>query len=740
MSGASAGTLNNINTQFISFASVSIDSGAVWTLSGATTLASRSRTLVNGGSLTILGTLNDYGTIAAGGNGIRFAPSGAGRLIAHAGAGFTGTIDGGGGTLELATGYYPAKLYALASQLTNFASVTVDSGANWKIFGAIPNAAPLIDAGLLRDGVSLATGAQLSVAGSGTVANTIGSAIVGAGTVFNGGRIAGSTYGVQFASGFANRLILAAGGTIAGTVSGGNAIGSGTVSTLELASGASIGTLSGLGSHYVNFAQIALDAGATWVLGGTNTIASGITLTETNATLTATGNLVNNGGIVLDPSTLIVGNLLGTGSVTIQAGSTLEVQGSIASTETIVFTGANAYLHLDSPNNAHGSILNFDNTDRIDLKGVDPGSVSYAAGQLNFSGAQSLPLTTPSNNQVQPIASADGALVTALCFLPDTLIQTPAGQIKVQDLQVGDAITTFGGTHRPATWIGTGAVLATRGKRGPATPVIVRKGALAPNVPTQDLRVTKGHSFLFDNVLIPVEFLVNHRSIAWDDRAQEVTVYHVELDTHNILLANGAPAESYRDDGNRWLFRNANAGWDQPAKSPCAPVLTGGPVVDAVWKRLLDRAGPRPGLPLTQAPDLHLLADGQRIDAIRRTGRALAFPLERRPTRVVLASRSAAPQELGLARDPRVLGVALRRIVLCQGNRIAATDASDDRLREGFHGFEPDLHVRWTDGAARVPPALVDGFDGPMEVTLHLAGTTTYPDDTPVSALIPRAV
>ena len=67
-----------------------------------------------------------------------------------------------------------------------------------------------------------------------------------------------------------------------------------------------------------------------------------------------------------------------------------------------------------------------------------------------------------------------------------------------------------------------------------------------------------------------------------------------------MLLANGAPAESYRDDGNRWLFQNANPGWADPgwvnpgwglvAQEPCAPVQTGGRVVDAIWRRLLDRA------------------------------------------------------------------------------------------------------------------------------------------------------
>jgi hypothetical protein len=163
-----------------------------------------------------------------------------------------------------------------------------------------------------------------------------------------------------------------------------------------------------------------------------------------------------------------------------------------------------------------------------------------------------------------------------LCFLPGALIATPSGETPVEKLVAGDMVLTASGQARPIAWIGKGRVLATRGRRNAATPIVVRKGALADNVPHHDLRVTKGHSLFLDGVLIPVEFLVNHRSIIWDDRAQEVTVYHLELDTHGVLLANGAPAESYRDDGNRWLFQNANSGWDLPPQEPCAPVLTGG--------------------------------------------------------------------------------------------------------------------------------------------------------------------
>jgi len=316
-----------------------------------------------------------------------------------------------------------------------------------------------------------------------------------------------------------------------------------------------------------------------------------------------------------------------------------------------------------------------------------------------------------------------------LCFCVNTLIQTPSGERPVQHLAVGDMVATHSGVARPIVWIGTGKVLATRGRRNAATPVIVRKGALDDNVPARDLRVTKAHSLYVDDVLIPVEFLVNHRSIFWDDRAQEVEIFHIELETHDVLLADGAPAESYRDDGNRWLFRNANSGWDLLPQAACAPVLTGGPVVDAVWRRLLERAGARPSIPLTDDPDLHLLVDGERLDAASCHGMAYVFMVPARPVELRIVSRAAVPAELGLARDPRVLGAALRRVVVRRGTRFKVIEANDDRLFDGFHAFEADNDFRWTDGDAVIPTELFAGFTGPLELVLHIGGTTRYVTD-----------
>ena len=352
----------------------------------------------------------------------------------------------------------------------------------------------------------------------------------------------------------------------------------------------------------------------------------------------------------------------------------------------------------------------------VDLSVAQTGTEQATPAELTFGTDPSVPI---------PVFST--------CFLTGVGIATPSGDVLVESLAVGDLVLTASGAVRPIEWIGTGNVLTTRGRRTAATPVIVRKGALAHNVPNRDLHVTKGHSFLIDGVLIPVEFLVNHRSILWDDHApKEVTLYHIELQIHDVLLANGAPAESYRDDGNRWLFRNAGRDWDQPAMDPCAPVLTGGPVVDAIWRRLLDRAGPRPGLLLSTEPDLHLSVDGMRIDAASdQVGISLfrlSVPTPFTALRIV--SRAASPAELGLARDPRVLGVAIRRVVLRHGQRARMIDAADPRLVQGFHAYEPDATLRWTDGDATLPIDLFDGFFGhSIDLELHTTGSTTYIED-----------
>jgi hypothetical protein len=422
------------------------------------------------------------------------------------------------------------------------------------------------------------------------------------------------------------------------------------------------------------------------------------------------------------------------GGITIDSG-TLELShtGAAGAGPIRFDPGAMEFSPSTAPTNA---IENFSAGDALEITGFAYTGKSYTGSTLTLDGPGGpvkldMPGLDPADLTFSVVdgTTTIGSTQTP-CFLAGTHILTERGEVPVEALSVGDRVITLAGTAQPIVWIGHGRERIRRGRRCAATPVLVRKGALADNVPHRDLRITKGHSLLLDGVLVPVEFLINHRSILWDDFAQTVTFYHVELGSHDVVIAEGAAAESYRDDGNRWLFQNANslrALPKPPPKPPYAPVLTGGKLVDAQWRRLLDRAGPVPRPPLTDDPDLHLLADGARIDPSSRPIGNCVFWLGATPRQVRIVSHAGVPAELGHTRDARSLGVALCGITLRQRAVVRRLAAGDAQLASGFHAFEAENGYRWTNGDALVPAALFAGMAGPAMLELAVAQTTTYP-------------
>ena len=193
------------------------------------------------------------------------------------------------------------------------------------------------------------------------------------------------------------------------------------------------------------------------------------------------------------------------------------------------------------------------------------------------------------------------ALIAApVCFTTGTLIRTSRGEVAVEDLQVGDLAVTASGTLRPITWLGHREMTAA-GAALPfhQQPVRVRAGAFGQGLPARDLSLSPGHPVLVgadagneDGVLVPVMCLINGTTITREPRAG-VTYWHVELDAHDILLAEGLPAESYIDGGDRAFFVEGSdhalhnpdfvaAGWG----ARCRPVAVNGPLVGAERLRL----------------------------------------------------------------------------------------------------------------------------------------------------------
>jgi T5SS/PEP-CTERM-associated repeat protein len=765
-------------------------SGAVLTAVGSVTVGSAlpAELLIGAGS-SIVQTGTGTAVIAdqptAGGSSVGVSGAGASWRIA-------GALDVGqraSGSLNITTS--GTVITTTAASIANTASAAGSSvnvsgiGSTWQVTGALDvgNAAAAslgitdgatVTAASLDAGVLANSSGVIAVAGSNAVLTTTGSLSIGdAGSgelsILNGATVAiGGDLDIgQVTGGSGNVDIENATLTVAGNLQ----LGAGGPGVLTVGPTASVsvagGIVGGAGGVLNQFAAIdpSFDDGETtniessftqdypaYVDGGAYfSLIQGVTFTlETPAIFggstfsigsrkdTQASTLVLNAGSVSADSEVMFNNKLDTLVIGLDTLGTIDTQTSDQAAATLV-----ANPDLGSPLLGHfdATIAGFKAGDKIEVQTTQAAQISYTAGNdfldVVLASDTLVSLGTlafdTAANAAAAFTSSDVLVDNALCFLAGTLIGTPEGQVEVERLAAGDLVRTASGVVRPVVWVGHGRVLATRGRRGPATPVIVRKGALGPNMPHTDLRVTKGHSLFVDGLLIPVEFLVNHRSILWDDRAQEVSVYHVELETHDVLVANGAAAESYRDDGNRWLFGNANAGWDLPPQTPCAPVLTGGPAVDAVWRRLLDACGKRPSVPLTEDADVHLLVDGVRVDGVR-TGDVYVFPVQR-PDAVRLMSRAAVPQELGLARDARLLGVALRRVVVRLGTRFRVVRAGDPLLAEGFHAFEPGTGLRWTDGDAMLPAAMFTGFDGACEVVVHLGGTATYVDDGDVAAV-----
>jgi hypothetical protein len=134
-------------------------------------------------------------------------------------------------------------------------------------------------------------------------------------------------------------------------------------------------------------------------------------------------------------------------------------------------------------------------------------------------------------------------------------------------------------------------------------------------------------------------------------------------------------------------------------------------------------------VPLTDDADVYLLIDGKRCDAIERHDDRVSFRLPAAPCNVRLRSRAGVPQELGLARDPRPLGVAVRRILLAQPEQPRVIEADDVRLSDGFHAYEVTDQIRWTNGDAALPAELFAGVIDTCTLTVQLGGSTQYPDE-----------
>ncbi len=187
------------------------------------------------------------------------------------------------------------------------------------------------------------------------------------------------------------------------------------------------------------------------------------------------------------------------------------------------------------------------------------------------------------------------------CYCPGTLIATAQGERPVESLAIGDTLVTASGAHRPIRWIGRRSYAGRFLAANPAIqPIRFRAGSLGGGLPHRDLLVSPEHAMFIDGVLVPARCLVDGDAIAQERGWDRVDYVHIELDSHDVILAEGAASESFVDDGSRGMFHNAaeyralypHAG--RPAARYCAPRVEDGEALAALRARLAARTAPAP--------------------------------------------------------------------------------------------------------------------------------------------------
>ena len=559
---------------------LTVNSGVTATLAGGSSVAS----IIDAGTLDLAGAMG--GAINMQGNGansvVDFTGSSSSATLTNFGT--TDDIILGAGVLpaptsgtSIALGYSSGVL--TVTEGTSSAHVTVSG-----VSGTTLSAASFVALqGTNGENIELASGLAgqtfaFSTSGTGSFeapANYAGG--VAPGDFIVAGEVVTITAGTASVTGSAlvdnGTINVGTGFVDASGITGTGTLNIGTVANATLTGNTTLGSIS--------------DAG-TLVLGGTDaaaiSLASGAQATITSNfsdthSITGAGTLTVNSGVT---ATLAGGSSVAS---IIDAG-TLDLAGAMGGAINMQGNGANSVVDFTgtdvSGHALNTALTNFGTTDKIiigssnfSLSGTtDKLTDSYNNGTLvvtdTTDGASvTLDVSLTSGDQASWLQLGDstGQLVLTLCFYPGTRIATPEGEVLVEALRAGELVLTANGA-KPVRWVGQSHVHTRFADPLRSLPIRIKAGALGDGLPVRDLLLSPDHAVFIDGILVQAGALVNGSSIVREqDVPEQFTYYHVELATHELLLAEGVQAESFVDNVDRVHFHN----WDE-REAPAEPI------------------------------------------------------------------------------------------------------------------------------------------------------------------------
>jgi len=754
---------------------VTLDAAAAFNSSGPYSSFSMGAAAANA-TFALDGTANQAINITSGGTGALNMSAGT-ITVFHAAAGFNSfvanqaTVNGSGAVINLGT----AGFLDVGSLNLSAGTIAVTSTGRINVGQtAVANKGV---AGALNIGYSGSASGTLTMSG-GTITDLAFSAVVGtfsqSGGLINSTGLASFTGGTETFSGsalfqagtvsIANALSIN-GGTVQ-ALGGGGGVTIAASNILTMGSGATTSTLDGTNGGINNSGTITGQGVVRGVItGGGSVIATGgiLDVTDAQSSDTFTIDLVAGSEAKFDGASV-------TGGTVAFSAATIGVLGlgNAAALSGFTETVANLGIASSATSVAGDNFINVNSAVTIgDIKVVGETTNQFGAGDTQFIlytdmtdtvAIGTITLGSAPGPGVfvdwQPDATANGGalggtdvfLATMVCYAAGTLIRTDRGDVAIENLAAGDTVVTLRNgepVSMPIKWMGVRKLdLAAHPHPHLAAPVRIRAGAFGDDLPRRDLLVSPAHAILVDGKLVPANLLINNMTISQDTGIKAIAYYHIELEQHAIVLAEGLPAESYLDVGNRDFFSNAglatalhpefhaNAGLKVWEEKGCAPLAIDAEDVAPIWQGLADRAESLgytpPRFTTTRDPDLYLEANGRRLRPVVVAKGKHTFMLPAGASEIVLHSRTSAPGDLDpLSGDWRALGVAVRSMTVRSGDDHVVIPADHPALAQGWHTPEigTDSIWRWTAGHAAIPMV---STAGPVMLDIDVAEMGTY--------------
>jgi hypothetical protein len=249
----------------------------------------------------------------------------------------------------------------------------------------------------------------------------------------------------------------------------------------------------------------------------------------------------------------------------------LESQSNTPGQASVDFSGSAAgHLAFNTTTNGNAtnnSLNNMGLGDSIEFIDKVITNVSYASNTLTLTTADSSTYNIHITSFDSSVPAPDFILSTdpithrseaeVVCFLRGTRIRTPDGSKPVDLLLIGDQVLTADGQIRAVRWLWRQTVVTAFADELRAYPIRIMAGALGEAVPQRDLFLSPDHAILLDGCLVQAAALVNDTTIVRVKNPEPRFVYyHVELEDHALILAEGVASETFVDNVTRRRFDN----------------------------------------------------------------------------------------------------------------------------------------------------------------------------------------